>query len=52
MRGPVNVVRNTANAIMAERGVRHGKLNMVPIDVSEVSHTHGGQPHVHSRPLT
>lgn len=52
MRGPVNIVRNTANAIMAERGVRHGKLSMVPIDVSEVSHTHGGQPHSHSRPLT
>lgn len=52
MRGPVDIVRTTANAIMAERGVRHGKLNMVPIDVSEVSHSHGGQPHVHSRPLT
>jgi len=27
-------------------------LNMVPIDMAEASHTHGGAPHVHSHPLT
>jgi CopG family nickel-responsive transcriptional regulator len=52
MRGPINQVRAFANAVMAERGVRHGKLNMVPVDVSETSHAHGGASHVHSRPLT
>jgi CopG family nickel-responsive transcriptional regulator len=52
MRGPINQVRSFANAVMAERGVRHGKLNMVPVDVSETTHAHGGVPHVHSRPMT
>lgn len=52
MRGPISSVRTFADAVMAERGVRHGKLNMVPVDVSESSHDHGGTPHTHSRPLT
>lgn len=52
MRGPVREIRSFANAVMAERGVRHGKLNMVPVDVSESSHSHGGHPHTHSRPMT
>ena len=51
MRGPIDEVREFANEVMAERGVRHGKLNMVPIDVSEKSHTGEGKPHVHSRPV-
>lgn len=52
MRGSIKKVREFANAVMAERGIRHGKLNMVPIDMAEASHTHGGAPHVHSHPLT
>lgn len=52
MRGPIKEIREFANAVMAERGVRHGKLNMVPIDMAEVSHSHDGSPHFHSHPLT
>jgi CopG family transcriptional regulator, nickel-responsive regulator len=52
LRGSVKEIRSFANAVMAERGVRHGKLNMVPVDLSEASHSHGGHPHVHSRPMT
>ncbi len=52
MRGPIKRVQALANAVMAERGVRHGKLHMVPVDMTEVSHTHEGTPHVHSHPIT
>ncbi len=52
MRGTISQVRAFANAVMAERGVRHGKLHMVPVDMAEVSHSHEGTPHVHSHPLT
>lgn len=52
MRGQVKEVRTFANTLMATRGVRHGKLNMVPVDMSESSHHHGSSPHVHSRPMT
>lgn len=52
MRGPVSSVRAFADEVMAERGVRHGKLNMVPVDMSESSHIQGGKPHTHSRPIT
>jgi len=52
LRGAISDVRDFANTVMAERGVRHGKLSMVPVDVSENSHSGDGKPHVHSRPLT
>ncbi len=52
MRGPIKKVQALANAVMAERGVRHGKLHMVPVALAEESHGHGDTPHVHSRPLT
>ncbi len=53
MRGSIKKVRVFANAVMAERGIRHGKLNMVPVSMAEASHSHdGGDPHTHSHPLT
>jgi len=52
LRGSIKDIREFANAVMAERGVRHGKLNMVPIDMAEASHSHDGSPHFHSHPLT
>ena len=51
MRGPIRKVREFSNAVMAERGVRHGKLNMVPVDLTEAGHS-GGKPHMHSHPIT
>lgn len=48
MRGPTDAVRHVGTHIVAERGVRHGKLVVVPVDVERVSHQHGpGRPHVH-----
>lgn len=57
LRGQVEDVRTFANGLIAQRGVRHGHLWMVPADLIVDHHTHGkGQPadlpHVHSRPRT
>ncbi|MBL8483569.1 MAG: nickel-responsive transcriptional regulator NikR [Rhodocyclaceae bacterium] len=60
LRGPTAAVRNFANALAAERGVRHGVLNLVAVDVdtSRHSHSHGAAAadhpyrHVHLRPKT
>ena len=51
LRGPVKDVREFANLMMSERGVRHGKLNMVPVSMSENTHDEHGTPHVHSKPV-
>lgn len=58
LRGPTPAVRDFANLLLAERGVRHGMLNLVPADIEHGHHPHsaatGGmrRPHVHSRPKT
>jgi CopG family nickel-responsive transcriptional regulator len=46
LRGPTLEVRRLAERISAEAGVRHGQLNLIPVDTEAV-----GQ-HVHSRPKT
>lgn len=55
LRGPTASVRAFADALMAERGVRHGQLNTVSVEVEESSHPHGYRPrgramHQHLRP--
>ncbi|MCL6416631.1 nickel-responsive transcriptional regulator NikR [Aestuariirhabdus sp. Z084] len=52
--GPTEQVTAFANTIIAEPGVRHGKLNVIPVDAQTLSHQHGGteQQHSHSRPQT
>jgi CopG family nickel-responsive transcriptional regulator len=44
LRGATEEVRGFADRLAAERGVRHGQLNLVPVD-SEAVHRH-----VHARP--
>jgi CopG family transcriptional regulator, nickel-responsive regulator len=46
LRGPTKAVRRFANAISAERGVRHGTLNLVAADAENVGHLH---PHSHPK---
>jgi len=48
LRGKTEVVRRFADALIAERGVRHGQVNLVPVE-AEAGHGHG---HVHSHPTT
>lgn len=49
LKGPIQQVRKFAQAIIAERGVRHGQLNLVSAGVGE-SHSHGGAAHRHLTP--
>lgn len=49
--GPVQAVRRFAQAIIAERGVRHGNLHVIAVSRT-ASHSHGGHTHSHARPLT
>ncbi len=46
MRGHTADLRHLADHIAAERGVRHGQLNLIPVDMEAMSQ------HVHSRPKT
>jgi CopG family transcriptional regulator, nickel-responsive regulator len=50
LRGATAHVRSLAEKISAERGVRHGQMNLVPVEV-EGDHQHVHH-HVHSRPHT
>ncbi|HYG85775.1 MAG TPA: nickel-responsive transcriptional regulator NikR [Azospirillum sp.] len=47
LKGRTDAVRDFANALMAERGVRHGQLHLVPADLSVIPHSHGGHDHGH-----
>jgi CopG family nickel-responsive transcriptional regulator len=51
LRGPAAAVRRFAEALIAERGVRHGSLNVITLE-AEHHHAHDdhGAPHVHYRP--
>jgi CopG family transcriptional regulator, nickel-responsive regulator len=51
LNGPVRAVRAFAQAIMAERGVRHGNLHLIAVNPTP-PHRHGGKTHTHTRPLT
>ena len=56
LKGPVVAVRGFADALIAERGVRHGSLNIVSVEVDQGRHSHGYTPrgksvsHVHLKP--
>jgi len=52
LKGPIQEVQGFSDAIQAVRGVRHGKLHMVPVEVSVSSHSPDGKIHTHSRPTT
>lgn len=47
LRGSTSEVRAFAERVIAERGVRHGRLNLVPVELEESSHAH-----LHSHPHT
>lgn len=51
LKGPAAEVRRFAEALMAERGVRHGKLNLIALEIEEHhAHDEHGHAHVHYRP--
>ncbi len=59
LRGPTAAVRSFSDALVAERGVRHGQLNLIDVELdSGREHHHGYAPagrshgHVHLKPKT
>lgn len=55
LRGRTAVVRRFAELVIAEKGVRHGKFNAIPVELDAHSHSHGtgsGGRHRHLRPRT
>jgi len=57
LRGPLTDVRQCADAMLAQTGVRHGQVHMVPVDAQSGKHSHGdghthghGHSHLHLRP--
>ena len=65
LRGTTLAVHAFADALMAERGVRHGKLNLVSVEAEQTRHAHpyvaaksaanaakvkGGTAHLHLKP--
>ena len=51
LRGSSADVRHFAEHVIAERGVRHGQLMIIPVDVASETHSHGGEhahPHAHA----
>jgi len=54
LRGNAQSVRHLADHVIAERGVRHGRLVTVPVEMRSEKHRHGGATdrkhlHVHVR---
>ena len=49
LKGTVKQVREFADEIIAERGVRHGILNLVNVELG-TPHTHDGRTHRHLKP--
>jgi CopG family nickel-responsive transcriptional regulator len=58
LKGPVASVRAFSDTLIAERGVRHGNLNIVSVEVDQGRHSHGYAPrgttaaHLHLHPRT
>ncbi len=51
LKGQTDAVRHFAEHVIAERGVKHGRVVMVPVDLAEEEHSHGGttgHPHEHA----
>jgi len=49
LKGQASEVQQCANRVIAERGVRHGRAVIVPVDLAHEVHRHGKEPaHRHS----
>jgi CopG family nickel-responsive transcriptional regulator len=51
LKGAVHRVRVFAEQIIAERGVRHGQLNLISVELGK-PHSHGGATHRHLKPAS
>lgn len=54
VKGPTRQVREFADGIIAQAGVRHGQLSLIPVEVADERHSHGNAApeHTHIKPQT
>ena len=50
LRGPTAAVRSFSDALIAERGVRHGQLNLIDVDVNSGREHHSSSQGLPARP--
>jgi CopG family nickel-responsive transcriptional regulator len=50
LRGEASVVREFSKTVIAERGVKYGEANFVPISIDAESHAHAKRGHAHIHP--
>jgi CopG family transcriptional regulator, nickel-responsive regulator len=48
LRGKAAAVKDFANAVIAERGVTHGHVSLIPVTVDTAAHRHGSEVHRHA----
>lgn len=49
LKGSAHEVRHLAEHVIAERGVRHGQLVIIPVEIDRAKHAHGDEPaHAHT----
>lgn len=48
LRGSSGAVTGFANSLSTQRGVRHARLHLIPVEVSTTHHKHGGRSAAHS----
>ena len=48
LRGDAAKVREFAKAVIAERGVTHGQVSLIPVSIDMAAHIHGGASHRHT----
>jgi len=44
LKGRTEEVQQFADSVIAERGVRHGRVVLVPVDLAAEAHAHGDEP--------
>jgi CopG family nickel-responsive transcriptional regulator len=47
LRGDNGAITSFAQKVISERGVRHGRVHFIPVQVEEEVHRHGAAPHHH-----
>ncbi|MPY69731.1 MAG: nickel-responsive transcriptional regulator NikR [Alphaproteobacteria bacterium] len=50
LQGAVAAVRQFADEVAAEGGVRHGRLHLIPVEAAVERHRHSGEAEVHNVP--
>src|SRR5262249_19869301 len=48
LRGKAAAVREFSDAVIAERGVKHGQVSFIPVTIDRHAHAHAGASHRHS----